>query len=188
MQRAIFLSLLVAIGWAASCQRLIPAFAQAGQHATYRIVFDKNDGIIIYLPDETFTRGAVRTTDVKEVCSETTKQFRKTTKKMKQEVDREYGVSPNETKNYERDHSIPLELGGADEIQNLWPQPYPQAHWKDSVENWLRREVCAGRRDLVESQRAIASNWYELFLEMNSGPRPTEKEDRERDQPAKASQ
>lgn len=142
--------------------------AQSGQHASYRLLVDKDSGALVYLQDQTYTPGAYRTTEVKEVCSQGTKQFRHTTREMKDQAYREYAETKAKGKCCEVDHLIPLELGGADELINLWPQPYPQAYWKDSVENWLHREVCAGRRDLVESQKAIADNWYALYLEMNA--------------------
>ena len=185
MQRAIFLSLLIAL----------PCFAQVGQHATYRLLVDKDNDIVIYLQDQTYSPGSVRTTDVKEVCSERTKQFRKTTGAMKKEVYAEYQAKKGDGAGYEIDHIVALEIGGADEVVNLWPQPYPQAHWKDAVEGWLRRQVCAtlksegpeaGNAALIKAQHDIADNWYILFQEMNSGPRPTEKEDK-RESPASAS-
>jgi len=153
----------------------IPARAQLEQHATYRLALDKDHSVVAYLPDDSFTPGATRTTDAKEVCSETTKQFRKTTAAMKRQVYAEYSAKKIKDHCCEVDHLIPLELGGADEVVNLWPQPYPQAHWKDAVETWLHREVCAGRRDLVESQHAIAMNWYVLYVEMNAALAAPEK-------------
>lgn len=146
-----------------------PAAAQMEQHATYRIAFDHDQGVIAYLPDAVFTPGTARTTDTKQVCAEKTAQFRKTTRSMKNAAYREYGATKAKGRCCEVDHLIPLELGGADELVNLWPQPYPQAHWKDAVEIWLHREVCAGRRDLREAQHAIAANWYALYVEMTEG-------------------
>lgn len=176
MQRAILLGLLIAL----------PCFAQVGQHATYKLLVDKDNGIFVYLPDSVYTPGVVRTTDLKEVCSEKTKQFRTSTKEMRAEAYVEYQVKKGGAQRYEVDDLIPLELGGANVVPNFWPQPFPQAHWKDVTEDWLHKEVCAGRRDLVESQHAIAENWYLLYQEMNSGPRPIEKH-KDEDQPAKAS-
>lgn len=173
--------LLIAALIAAPC-----LWAQSGQKATYRLLVDKDNGVIIYLPDQTYTPGATRTTDVKEVCSQGAKQFRKTTRAMKAEVDREYNVTGrNIGKRYERDHLIPLELGGADSVVNLWDQEYPQAHWKDEVENWSHKKICAAfnsgdvetaQEDLIKVQRAIADNWYALWLDMkatiNGGSNP----------------
>lgn len=60
---------------------------------------------------------------------------------------------------YVIDHLIPLELGGANTLANLWPQPVGDAHAKDGVEESLHVHVCAGHVDLSAAQHAIASNW-----------------------------
>jgi hypothetical protein len=75
----------------------------------------------------------------------------------------EYGYSDTSTADYEEDHLIPLELGGAPrDPRNLWPEPHygsKTAYTKDSVENALKKAVCDGQVDLVDAQRAIATNW-----------------------------
>ena len=70
---------------------------------------------------------------------------------------------------YEIDHLISLEIGGADTVKNLWPQPYyqhPGAHEKDILENWLHKQVCSGKMDLTEAQAKIRTDWYAEYLEM----------------------
>ena len=68
------------------------------------------------------------------------------------------------TADYEEDHLVSLELGGApDSPQNLWPEPYnvtDGAHVKDQVENKLHTLVCSGALSLAAAQHAIATNWY----------------------------
>lgn len=64
----------------------------------------------------------------------------------------------------EFDHLVPLELGGANAISNLWPEPNTStAHSvnnpKDGVENVLNKAVCAGRVSLSAAQLAIATDW-----------------------------
>jgi hypothetical protein len=70
---------------------------------------------------------------------------------------------------YELDHLIPLELGGApDDIKNLWPEPYytaPNAHDKDRFENYLHNQVCNGNLDLKTAQNEIATNWVKYWNE-----------------------
>jgi hypothetical protein len=71
---------------------------------------------------------------------------------------------------YEIDHIVSLQLDGADTIANLMPQPYyahPGAHEKDAVENWLRKQVCTGKMELPDAQRAIATDWPAVYLKMN---------------------
>ena len=64
---------------------------------------------------------------------------------------------------YEEDHLIPLELGGAPSNPlNLWPEPYAGsdgARAKDKVENSLRRDVCDGTVTLAAARQEIAANW-----------------------------
>lgn len=62
---------------------------------------------------------------------------------------------------YELDHVVPLSIGGApSDERNLWVQPIAEALIKDRLEQTLRASVCAGTVDLVEAQRAIASDWW----------------------------
>jgi hypothetical protein len=56
---------------------------------------------------------------------------------------------------FEIDHVIPRELGGADSVLNLWPQPWPDAHKKDREENRLHRAVCAGTVTLEDAQEQM---------------------------------
>jgi hypothetical protein len=66
----------------------------------------------------------------------------------------------------EVDHFIPLELGGSNDITNLWPEPYsaPGAHEKDHVENYLHEQVCNGSMALGDAQQMIANDWYAVYV------------------------
>jgi hypothetical protein len=59
----------------------------------------------------------------------------------------------------ELDHLVPLELGGANDAANLWPEAGPVPNPKDSVEGVLNSAVCDGRISLASAQRAIARDW-----------------------------
>ncbi len=67
----------------------------------------------------------------------------------------------------ELDHLVSIELGGADTLDNIWPQCGPDAvtlreryfKQKDLVENYLAAQVKAGAIELEEAQRVIASDW-----------------------------
>src|SRR5579872_3232429 len=75
----------------------------------------------------------------------------------------------------ELDHLVPLELGGADGLGNIWPQCGPSGvalhdryfKLKDRVENYLEDEVKAGRMPLDEAQKGIARNWVEYLPAAN---------------------
>lgn len=64
---------------------------------------------------------------------------------------------------YEEDHFIPLELGGApSDPNNLWPQPHTTSVGKDAAENRLHAAVCHGRMRLDAARSAITdpANWH----------------------------
>ena len=78
------------------------------------------------------------------------------------------------TKNYEEDHLIPLELGGApSDVRNLWPEPRHvtwDAAKKDRLENKLHLLVCSQQLSLKSAQSAFALNWviaYKKYISSN---------------------
>jgi hypothetical protein len=84
-----------------------------------------------------------------------------------------YGVEPRAGVCCEVDHLISLELGGSNDLANLWPQPYaprPGAHEKDVLENFLHRAVCSGAMTLEEAQAAIATDWPAAYQRMKGAP------------------
>jgi hypothetical protein len=88
----------------------------------------------------------------------------------KAEVYRRYGEQ-NVTGRDEVDHFISLEIGGSNDVTNLWPEPYapaPGAHEKDKVENYLHAQVCSGAMTLPQAQQAIRNDWYAVYLHLAS--------------------
>jgi hypothetical protein len=63
----------------------------------------------------------------------------------------------------EIDHLISLELGGANDADNLWPESYDPpdtgARAKDVIETKLHRMVCSGQITLEEAQARIVTDW-----------------------------
>jgi len=123
------------------------------------------------LPDSVVTPGVVETSDTALVCHRTTAALRHVTPAMHKAIFAEYGVPYAQHAKYEDDHLISLELGGTNANLNRFPQPYPQAHSKDSVENWAHRNVCAGRLPLPWVQHAMAANWSDLWTLMHKYPK-----------------
>ncbi|HET9889686.1 MAG TPA: hypothetical protein VFQ42_04225 [Mycobacterium sp.] len=71
-----------------------------------------------------------------------------------------YGYADQVPRDYEEDHLVSLELGGAPaDPHNLWPEPGASPNPKDKVENALHAAVCSGRVRLADAQRDIASDW-----------------------------
>ena len=75
----------------------------------------------------------------------------------------DYGYADTSLSDYEEDHFLPLELGGAPrDPKNLWPEPHAgskNSFSKDSVENAVKKAVCAGTVTLSRAQSAMLSNW-----------------------------
>lgn len=119
-------------------------------------------------PDESLTPGDIFDVTKDQICvkgySSTVRNVTLTTKKL---VYQEYNVSyPQPTGAYEVDHFIPLELGGSNDVKNLWLEPanpVPGFHEKDIVENYLHSEVCSGHEDLIKAQEEIRTDWYKVY-------------------------
>jgi hypothetical protein len=75
----------------------------------------------------------------------------------------DYGYSDTNMADYEEDHLVPLELGGAPrDPGNLWPEPRygtKTAYTKDGVETKLKNAVCSGQITLSSARSAIRTNW-----------------------------
>ena len=124
------------------------------------------------VPDPAKTPGEVRALTKDQICAtKWGKDERLVTAAMKEEVYKAYGVpitarhitvNGKVSSAFEVDHLISRELGGADSVKNLWPEPYTgpwNAHMKDKLENKLHVEVCAGRVDLAVAQKLISGDW-----------------------------
>jgi hypothetical protein len=78
------------------------------------------------------------------------------------------------TSDYEYDHLVSLELGGAlNDPRNLWPEPGESPNPKDTVENALHRMVCSGEMPLGRAQRIIATRWIGWAKAHGYRPRAT---------------
>ena len=82
-------------------------------------------------------------------------------------VEGEYGLTPGHYgSSLEIDHIVSLELGGSNDIANLFPEreyAHPGYRVKDKLENRLHAMVCAGQIDLRVAQRGIATDWQALY-------------------------
>ncbi|HEY1498247.1 MAG TPA: hypothetical protein VGF88_01595 [Acidobacteriaceae bacterium] len=71
----------------------------------------------------------------------------------------------------ELDHLVPLELGGGDSMDNIWPQCGPNAvtlnnryfKGKDLVEMYLAGQVKSGQMDLSKTQHGIATDYTQFM-------------------------
>ena len=125
------------------------------------------------LPDSACTPGALITTATKsQICTPGySSSVRNVPTSEKNKVYAEYGILTHTTGQYEVDHHVSLELGGSNEIANLWPEaasPKPGFHEKDKVENYLHSQVCSGAVSLKQAQIEIATNWLAVYNSMPS--------------------
>lgn len=130
---------------------------------------DKKNGMV--LPDPLCTPGAIDPAVTQQNIHETicvagyTKTVRPSssaTNKLKALSYDAYGLAYD--KNIEFDHHVPLTLGGASSMSNLWVQPnYEGAesfhNKKDTLEVRLNKAVCRGDVTLADAQLAIATDW-----------------------------
>lgn len=123
------------------------------------------------LPDHACTPGAIfQNATVAQICtSGYSSSVRDVPETEKDQVYAEYGIVSHTSGEYEVDHLIPLELGGSNDIANLWPEsaaPAPGFHEKDKVENYLHDQVCNGTLSLKEAQSEISHNWLDVYAGM----------------------
>ena len=142
------------------------------------------DGFL--LPDPACTPGAVNptvTTDVLQDSSFRTACVRghASSSAQKNHTYDLYAIAhpdhnTGQTQTCELDHLISLELGGADTVDNIWPQCGPDGaalseryfKRKDAVENFLAKQVREGKMSLADAQKGIATDWTQ-FLAASEG-------------------
>ena len=130
------------------------------------------------LPDRDLTPGAfnpavTRANITDTICvrgwTRTVRPPRRFTSRLKRWQIRQYGYRDRRMSQYEEDHLIPLDLGGAPaDPRNLWPQPrHPRDGWtagrKDELEAAMVRLVCAGEVPLDVARRAMAQDWQRAY-------------------------
>ncbi len=131
------------------------------------------------MPDPKLTPGATSALASKQLCDPKfhTTSVRNVPESEKRQVYARYGMANHKgacaKAGCEVDHLISLELGGSNDIKNLWPEPYapaPNAHQKDVVENWLHRQVCsvASAIPLKDAQHQIATDWFAVYQRMTA--------------------
>ncbi|HEY0753253.1 MAG TPA: HNH endonuclease signature motif containing protein [Ktedonobacteraceae bacterium] len=125
------------------------------------------------LQDQQCTPGALITSATKDqICkSGYSSSVRNVPTSVKNQVYAEYSIQSHSTGQYEVDHLVSLELGGSNDISNLWPEaasPKPGFHEKDKVENYLHDQVCSGAVSLQQAQVEVATNWLDVYNKMPS--------------------
>jgi predicted Zn-dependent protease with MMP-like domain len=128
-------------------------------------------------PNHSLTPGATRRVAISDVCARAHEEVvADVSTSLRQEVFQEYGIVNPRADDYEIDYLIAPGLGGAEDIQNLWPEPYTSQTWnarvKDALEERLHELVCTGKLDLPTAQRDIATDWIAAYKKYFHTDRP----------------
>ena len=120
------------------------------------------------IPDKNLTPGATLPVTTAQICHlGDSGETRMIPASVRQRVLQEYQTPESHAAEYEVDFLITPGLGGADDIRNLWPEPYTStvwnAHVKDALEDRLHDMVCAGQLDLSTAQHDIATDWISAY-------------------------
>ena len=138
------------------------------------------------IQDGTKTPGAVREELTQDkICTiKWGLDERHVTDAMKRQVFADYGytgyddpkcIADTHGKTCEIDHLISRELGGADDVKNLWPESYGgspwNAHLKDKLENRLHAEMCKKHTiTLQEARDMIVNDWRVVYKKYYGEP------------------
>ncbi len=120
------------------------------------------------LPRPDLTPGAAKSFRAEDVCALRVEDIdRAVPGELARLTFARYGMKEPPAGEYEVDYLISPSLGGARDVRNLWPQPYRRGEWnshvKDALEDFLRREVCAGRIALETAQSEISKDWIAAY-------------------------
>jgi hypothetical protein len=112
------------------------------------------------VPNPKLTPGRVARTD---------KERGGVTAAMEQKVFARYRLPWSRRAEFKIDHLIPRELGGADSIDNLWPQsvrvrPYG-ADRKELLTEVLLTRIAKGQITLAQAQEDIRRDWIDAFID-----------------------
>ena len=78
----------------------------------------------------------------------------------------DYGIPADRYADYGLDYLVPLQLGGAAVIENIWPAAVSGVgfHEKEQLNYRMRLLVCQGSMPLGDAQKEIATDWYSLWV------------------------
>ena len=112
------------------------------------------------LPDPRLTPGRV---------ARTTQDRNGVTEEMERHVFRIYKIPWRRRAEFKIDHLIPTELGGADSVDNLWPQnrytrPYNPTR-KEMLTRHLMALIASGQLSLRQAQKEIREDWIACHVE-----------------------
>ncbi len=97
------------------------------------------------------------------------KERRGVTEEMERHLFDRYHIPWRRRPEFKVDHLIPAELGGADTIDNLWPQSLstkPYNAWrKELLTRRLLARIAVGQMTLAQAQKEISEDWISCFVD-----------------------
>ena len=127
-------------------------------------------GVSVAMPNPKLTPGVVADSDVVSVCSQPRQPTPALSVGVEDAVLTEYGI-PITTlvlASYHFNYLIPLDLGGANAIANIWPISVNKTigyFQKQQLDGKLRSMVCYSQIQLVPTQQLLAQDWYALYVQ-----------------------
>jgi len=128
----------------------------------------------ILYPNPKYTTGDILTREKNVICrAGYSAQVRDVPASVRKQVFANYEIPfPQPLRSTELDHMISLELGGSNDISNLWIEPSDSIvgkgrgfESKDKIENYLHEQVCSGKMTIDEAQTVIRTKWYDIYLQ-----------------------
>ena len=112
------------------------------------------------VPNHKLTPGKVATRD---------KDRAGVTLEMEKKVFARYHLPWARRAEYKIDHLIPRELGGADAVENLWPQRVRAKPYGTDRKEWLTEvlltKIARGEIMLAQAQEQISRDWIDAFID-----------------------
>jgi hypothetical protein len=121
----------------------------------------------VSVPKKALTPGAVTTTNTTEVCNRTPAENSESVPVgLEDEVFSEYRIGPSQQSRYLLDLLVPISLGGAMTLSNIWPATIEGTGFvqKAQLNHILKDDVCHRFLTLRQAQRALETNWYVAWL------------------------
>jgi hypothetical protein len=125
----------------------------------------------VYALDTVIPTSAIRTTDMKDICTTLTSTVRNVPQSLKKKVYIRDKGDLSKTKENEVDHRIALSSGGSNDISNLKLQSYfgnCNARHKDVLEVRIHSLICKQKMKVSVAQDILYNHWekgYEAYID-----------------------
>jgi hypothetical protein len=128
-------------------------------------------------PNPKLTPGATRPVSMRDMCAVAHEEVVvDVPNALRDKILREYGIVEKGKSDYEIDFLIAPRLGGTEDPQNLWPEPYASSIWnarvKDDLEERLHEMVCSGEVSLKTAQNDISADWIGAYKKYFNTDKP----------------